>query len=420
MSITERMAAIHIDSAAANNRGDGATAGTAWRDAEELTRRLGRGTAWFRQPTTITYHGNTIDPDAARFDAVIGNNSNLTLQGVASVVASGTLTNFTAFNRTPGSEALNLVEATGLSGGFAAHAGRYMRISGGARAGNGWWIHESFGTSASISTPGTIPFPFISTGFTRATPQAGDPFEIVTYPVVHCADWRFGSGDNQVVFGGAGFNQVNVQDIELDFGGENTGLQHDTGSAISSTVTGVFFRRCNIWTPSIFAGSGFTQFYQCNFRGNTVVLSGLLVRFVACRHKDNTASLAVRGGSNAVLDFDDLFDASAIFCVDRGSVVVGTACIFNRGADRVVLIDPGCQVWLTQVSTEIPALWGTNNPTHGVTVGAGARLIVDAGSSVTVNKTLGAGREMLVGGQDVLYSQINGSITNNGATVAFL
>jgi hypothetical protein len=423
MSITERMAAIHIDPAAANNRGDGSTAGTAWRDCEELTRRLGRGTAVFRQPTIVTYHGNTSSSDAARFDNVlVGKDARLTLQGVATVAASGTLTSFTPFSRTAGAEALNIVGASGLAGGFAAHVGRYMRISSGARAGNGWWIHQSFGATASVTTPGTFVLPH-TTGsglFSRATPQAGDPFEIVTIPSIACGDWSFGSAFNQPFLSGTGLNQVNVQDLELDFGGKIGGGQHDNATTLSvQKETAFYMRRCTVWTGTVFGG-GITQFYQCDFRGNVDVVSGLLARFVAGRHS-SAGTLAVRGGSNAVVDYDDLFDgASGIFAIDQGTIIVGTACIFNKGSDRTVLIDPGCQIWVSAVGDTPATLWGASNPNHGVTIQPGGRLIVDAGATITVNKTLGANREMFVGGQDILYSQINGSITNNAAMVAFL
>lgn len=184
MSITERMSAIHIDPAASNNRGDGSSAGTAWRDCGELVRRLGRGTAWFRQPTTVTLHGSLLSGDYLNLQAAVGVSGNLKVVGVRTSVLTGTFSAKTDF--ATGSQAQQ-VTGTGLG----SHAGKQIEITASGTSSHVGAIAR-IAKSVSGDNVRTTPFAVPKTNGTLQTigvgaailPSVGDSFAVYSLPTL--------------------------------------------------------------------------------------------------------------------------------------------------------------------------------------------------------------------------------------------
>jgi len=90
----------------------------------------------------------------------------------------------------------------------------------------------------------------------------------------------------------------------------------------------------------------------------------------------------------------------------------GVAFWDRSSSDSTIVVPPG-GLWLQQGA--VPD-WGTNNTGHGVKVQSAG--IYSYTTKPTINGTLGAGREALVGGTDKLYSAIPYiEATNNAALV---
>jgi hypothetical protein len=397
--------AWHIDPSAANNRSTGLDASHKIRDCEELERRLGRGTRVIRQPTTITYYGSQPDGDVAVLcNILFGYNATLTLQSTPTVAASGTLTNFTAFNRA--AQTLNIVEDTGLAGGFAAHIGRGMRISSGPRAGTYWILsHDLGGGQAEVSSPGSTVLTGVGGTFTRATPQIGDAYQIVTVASINCGSWSFGDASGQSITTNP--IQIFALDLELNFGNKTTGTTTDSRSGIDTSVP-IAFHRCTFDTVQFnAANNAFAR--QCRVSGYTIAQPAARVSMQAGKHNIHIAAYS---GSYVTLNYDELFDGGAITMLRGGTIEIGTACVFRKAvADNACYIGPGATLVMLP-DHDGTALWGTGSLGHGLTVASGGAVACQGAVMPTINAGLGAGREVLLGGVDMLYSDLPATARN--------
>lgn len=357
----------------------------------ERIRRVGRDCV-VPQPTTINYLGTPSAADAEVMSKMlIGPNATLTLQGTRTVAANGTLTGFTGFNRA--TQTKNSIQDTSID--FSLHVGRLCRIISGARTNVAWIITKDLGShAAEISTPGTTnPASFGS--FTRGTPQIGDTYEIVTLPKVTFGEMSFGQASNQ--YPSTGFGRVIAQDLELDFGNLSTTAFAAGCIADFAKLT---FLRCK-FGPTSFRGSN-VSLYQTYHTGYAFVDQGS-VQFKAGAHSTHVQA---NNGGRASLDFDQLLESGQITGFRGGYIEVGTACVFNKSSDGVG-ISPGCTLLCSPGGDGVTALWGAGNTGRGVNVAAGGSLVWYTGAGgarPTINAGLGLGRELLLGGDDLVWT----------------
>jgi hypothetical protein len=388
-----------IDPVSGNDENTGVDSGHAIKTCAERQRRVG---VEYRAPqaTTITYLSSPPTADVEQFFTSVGFNSNLTVQGTRTVVATGTLTGFTPRNRA--TQTKNVIADTGLSGGFAAHVHRFMKITGGARAGTEWDIARDLGGgSAEITTPGTTSL----TGdgaFTRSTPQAGDTYEIVTVPALQCASWNFFSGSPQPL--SSGFNKVIIQDLELNFGSEFTGTTTDNASTLGGNAY-TTMKTCRVDTPNIQAQV--IRMWQCYCAGHVNVWGASFLRLFAGL---NDSHLDPRNGACVTVDFDHLFEGGAIIPASSfggAYVLIGTACVFNKGtSDQAVVVQSGCTFQLQKLFDDTAALWGTGNTGVGLNIKVNGRFAYQRNAIISVNADLGVGRQMKLNGNVFTYADL--------------
>ncbi len=404
----ERQATWHISALTGSNSNSGIDADHPIRDCEERWRRCGVGYV-VKQPTTIVYHDSPPISDIELFDdLLIGYGGSLTLQGTRTAVATGVLTNFTPYDRA--AQTKNIIEATGLAGGFAAHVGRHARITSGARAGTDFIITKDLGGGrADISTPGASTV-IGSPSFARATPQTGDPFEIVTVPLLRCGIFAFLPGSQQRTAESA-FARVVVTDLELDFGNKTTGATGAVASGIVADFVHVHVARCRLDAVSL--RGGLLYLFQNYHYGYSMVNGGSFVYMWAGAH---TSHVQTNASGYVLLDYDELFQGGAITAARNSTIEIGTACVFDK-AGPAAQVNPGGLIMCTpSFDGAVTALWGTGNAGRGVDVEAGAQLrwySGAGGAKPTVNAGLGLGREILLGGTDMLYADIPATV--NGA-----
>lgn len=402
MSLTEQMPAIHIDPAAANNRGDGTSALTAWRDCEELRRRLGKGSWRFRQPTTIHFHGSPPASDALLIDAVQEYGAHLTIVGDRNFVASGTVATATAFNR--GAQTLDQITSA-IGGGFGPHVGRYLRVSSGPRTGVTCVIGRSpSSNTAELSNPGTT----ASLGtravsgdtyaFTRSMPQAGDAFDIVTLPKIPCGQWTFTPGAPRQL--ATEFGNVAIQDLHLNFGATSAPATTDYTTGIKSEFATVSIMRCVVELAVL--QSSYITFLQTSFSGRTYLAGSGINNFRAGYH---TATHLVVGRSAVAQIYDnEWFENNVITVGQGGNAYIDSACGFRRasGGDALNVNSGGVVV----MPAGNGSFWGTANEGRGIRIASGAHVYFSMADPPTCNAGLGSGREVKIGDVDMLYTDI--------------
>ncbi len=380
-----------IDPVGGNDEASGIDAGHAIKTCAERIRRVGVG-GIVPQATTINYLNSPSASDVEVMSKLlIGVNSTLTLQGTRTVAATGTLTGFTAFNRA--AQTKNSIQDTSID--FSTHVGRLCRITSGARLNVAWIITKDLGShAAEISTPGTTnPASFGS--FARGTPQVGDPYEIVTIPKIAFGEMSFGQAANQ--YPTTGFGRVIAQDLEFDFGNLST---TSFASGCIADFAKLIFVRCK-FGPTSFRGNT-VSLYQTYHTGYAFIDQGS-IQFRAGAHSTHVQA---NNGGRASLDFDQLLEGGQIAGFRGGYIEVGTACAFNKTGDGVG-INPGCTLLCSPAGDTVTALWGTGNTGRGVNAPAGANVIWytgTGGARPTINAGLGLGRELMLGGDDFVWT----------------
>lgn len=406
----------YFNSAAANNRDTGLDAAHPLRDLEELHRRLGRGTWVFKQPTTITIAGSYASTDPLYMPAAYsGDAGQLTIQGAAAtVLATGTISTFTAFNA--GSQALDTITVAWTTGGssFAPYIGKFMRVTSGPRAGVTWLIsRDLLSNTAEITSPG-ISAPLtgglqLAYGFTRTVPVATDPFEIVSLPSAYCGELNFGAATT--IATGSSVSRVLLTGLALHW----TTVTHTIDNFNAPGVTGgavvVNASNCEL--------SCFTSNVAQQFRGIQNAFPdgcALIGQNVAMQ-----ANLHHRAGGTAAHHF---ILSSAIAVISQGELLEGAALTVSGGGRTSLTSmrqfrDSGFGVNL-QTGANVTFgsdVWGTGNPGPGIIINSMSRAQYTSGSPPTINAGLGIGREVRLGDRDVLYADL--PMTSRGASMEF-
>lgn len=341
--------------------------------------------------------GSSPPTDALNMNVGIADGTGLAIRGTPVVQATGTLTGVTVANvgaNTPWS-----IADAGLAGGWAAHVGKLVRITGGARAGNYARVVKDLGAGAARISPfGNVAVGVGVPAFQVVTPVIGDPYEILSPPTVRAGglNFRLLSQSGVVVASSFLRNAVTFDGVTLD---GNTML-----AGVDGRLVPVVFKQ-SIGT-GLYMGSDYVIAGGGGFDGSAAGIGSLV----------NLDGVGVMGNflvyqnASAVALNNTIFQNAALSC--GGTLTVFGLSFFDRAAaNNTLLVNQGgyCRA--------SGATWGTANAGHGVIVTSGSRLSYN--TKPTVNATLGAGREAQVGGTDKLWAAIPYvEATNNAAIVA--
>lgn len=215
---SERQPAWHVNATAANNRDTGVDAAHPVRDFEEITRRLGRGTSYFRQATTITIHGSLNSGDYLNLKAAAREGYLNVVGDRGAALATGTFSDKTDY---VAGSAVQEVVGTGL-GSYVDKQIEITASSTGAHIGAKAFIAKDL-TGGRVRTS-TFMVPL--TNGTRPTstggagnvvlPSVGDSFAVYDLPIVPVGKFQLEPATNvnsQTAGGGAGF--VLLQNMRL-------------------------------------------------------------------------------------------------------------------------------------------------------------------------------------------------------------
>jgi hypothetical protein len=392
-----------------SDRNDGHDSAHALQHWEELYRRWGPR-AYLRDLTcTISCETALASGDYMFLDVVLGNATTITVNGTKTTAGlpSGTLTTYVDVNRTVGAESMPKITDTALgASGFSGSVDKLCKITGGARAGTGFFIVKDLGSkTARISTPVTIDTPLNYLTPTRKVPAVTDPYQVYNLPSIAVGDVHCELGTNKAVVDAVGgyvlFNQLNL-DVRA------SGTLFARGPLFG-------FQECILNQPII--DSDFYQNTNClhlPVAGASWANQGPYGAVAAGATK---GSIAIFGGQFFAIDFDHYLQPSSLISLfNTGSrVLVGSMAIFDGTPSRTLIIEAGTEVQQS-ASGDADALWGTNNNGWGIDC-RGTLTYVNA-TALAVNKGLGAGREVRIGGTDKLWSDLPYFENLNGASVS--
>jgi hypothetical protein len=394
-----------------SNRDTGLDALHPLRDQEEIHRRLGKGTWTLRQPTTITITGASSATDPLYMPQVmLAEGAQLTIQGAtATVLATGTITSFVAFNA--GAQTLDTITVAWTTGGssFAPYERKLMRITGGARAGTAWIINDDLGSStATISNPGTVSAlaspQQAGYGFTRVVPVATDPFEIVSLPSCAAGIFRIESAKKQAASTVLG--SVTMSGLGIAWA-DDVALNYYRSGGIASESVHFNLLRCEI--AGLTSAAPTLRGVQNVFTRGRKVAGGSI--FDANLQTRGTGSASPHfiglGPGISILQSGELFD-DAYIIVAQGAVGWITSARFFNGSNGVTAQAGGVLHFGSDV-------WGTNNAGNGIEVQSLGRAEYTLGAPPTINAGLGPGREVRLGDRNVLYADL--PLTSRGATM---
>lgn len=401
MSITERMPAIYIDPTRPNNRGDGSTLGTAWRDLEELSRRLGRGTAKFRQSSVITIAGTPPTTDVLSLQLATSPNASIRVEGTPTVAGSGTFTAVQGINRAT----QTMQNVTDSSQDFSSHLHQMIVIVGGARAGAYTSIAKNLNspTSSNVRTGRWI-IPDRTNPFNSTTvvPQIGDAYNILTFPTVKLGTVRVESANAT-----PSTNYLNIHNIELDQGLSSARSFECalrvfvTACATRTTTWGdviVNFAGCRIANSSISSG---TTFYA----SSAVLYACVIERAPALSRAD------------LIFDRDTLLQGDLGTHISIGpndSVDIGTACMFDNDHSDSIQVEGTLRSYA--ISDGVDLLWGTGN--SKLYVQSEGKILYE--TKPTINSGQGVGNELRVGQYELTWADVPFHDNDRGGTVAVM
>jgi hypothetical protein len=333
----------------------------------------------------VTYVSNLPSTDVVNYDVAIGPNGSLAIVGTLTVVKSSTFLAVVTQNRgtqTPWS-------GTSTVAFDGTEVGKLIQITGGARAGNNWWVvKDNTGGSLRWTPPGSRS----SFDWAPVTPVAGDPYSVLTPTAITVRTWRFAyTGSDS-----AGSHPVTVDGLSI------AGVT--TSSEIQTVDVQLLVTRCSMSVCQV-----------ARMNGNLCVMYGCLISGVTslgCRFMGGGATGTLSAyGLPTNIDRDFIFQASQLF-VYGGYVSIGLAAFFDKSTTDAVLVYPGGTVESAPFFGGADLIWGTNNTGYGVRVKSGGRLVYT--TKPTINATLGAGRESIVGGNDKQWGSI--PFADSGAT----
>ncbi len=387
-----------IDSATGHNENAG-TALAPLHDDVELYQRWGpdcsiktiRKVTYAQAPTTQT-----------NYDVNIFENASLTIQGTFTIVQADVLiTAVQAQVRTPGAEVRHAITGATLGAGdvgalaiiisgTAGNIGAYAKVL--KDEGGGKVIVSPFGLGDVNAFP----------GFTQVTPVANvDHIEIVTPTTLLVGAIRIKNFSRTP----AAFsvtppaNTVIFDSVTLDgnanFTNFGTGELYNEGLYAQLIRSNLKDIQMNGSSPianvgTYCNGGGLEGVVYVNSDGLGISQSGIL-----------NCSIQINSGGFLSINTDTYFQASGVFPVFGGIVSSGGSSFFDlaTGVAPISILD-GANYGQFGVVPD----WGTNNTGYGIQTDSTSAYVYTTKPSV--NGTLGAGRESLIGGTDKLYAAV--------------
>jgi hypothetical protein len=392
-----------IDSTAPNQEASGLTALTPLQSDVELTRRWGAdGAIQIGTQVTITYA--QAPTTVSNFDVRILDNASVTWLGTPTVNKSGiVLTAVTVQVRTPGAEVpwaitgptLGAVDVGKLAiitaSGTGANVGAYARV-----------LKDNGGGSVRVSPFGSAT---VAGAFTQATPLVGDTISIVTPMTLRIGFFSL-RNDTQLISVAAPTRNVFIFDsITLD-GAVGAGVGIDSG-IVRSENSQVLYMRSILQNLSLTGINSLSNIHrllgggcavQVDIRSNQVIFRQVGVTGIINTYPTSFLTAQV-----------DCYFQNAQLNLNQGACVntQGVAFFDKAAADTCFTLGGGggtgsgtCFVRQTGATAD----WGSGNAGHGLKIQSGSQYIYT--TKPTINGTLGAGREALIGGTDKVYGAV--------------
>ena len=395
----------YCDAVNGNDENGGVDAANALKTPDELQRRWG-GTgrrARLTRALTLTFAQSPTGQTNMVFEVALG--ASFTFVGTPTITKPGTvLSDVQTQVRTAGSELGWAITGPGLD---ATDVGKLVVITASGVGANvdayALVLKDETGGKVRVSPFGT--FDSTTGAFTQRTPQVGDTVEIrtpmtLTVGMIDCYAAAAGSAS-------AGVNRVLFDSLTLDAGGTSDG-------GIYGHKTSIYYAR-SILNGVTWLGEGSGGKAPHFLRGGGVGTGQLFVRSggnSTISQSGCLGSVSVGANGHLAVAADTYFQNCGL-TVARGAFVNSQgAAFFDRSSSdsAFVLLDGG-------VCTQLGAVpdWGTNNTGHGLKVQSGASYTY--ATKPTINGTVGAGREALVGGTDKLWSAIPYVEATNNAMI---
>jgi hypothetical protein len=401
-------------STAGSNDADGATALTPVKTDAEIRRRWGSDVV-LAVPVTITYAESPTT--TTNLDVSYVDGGSLSIIGTPTVSKSGTvLTAVQAQVRTAGAELAWAITAVGLD---ATDIGKLAVITAGTAANIGAYaavLKDEGGGKVRVSPFGKAT---AAGGFTQVTPVIGDTVEIREMATVLKVGFINIRGRSQLnAVASPVQNVVMFDSVTLD-GSVGGGSQ---GGTIRNEHAPVVYARCVLQDLIVATVStNFAKIHQ--FCGGLIVggLGGTDFRGNAQLRQTAMLNVTVSSSSSAcLLAFAaDCYFQNSQFNVNPGCEVATAGIAFFDRASSDSALSLGVAVnggpCIVRHSGATPD-WGAANTGHGIRISAGASYIY--ATKPTINSGLGAGREVLVGGTDKLYSAVPYIEPGNNAMIA--
>lgn len=393
----------YVDPLNGDDANDGATSATALKTDAARQRRWGHPPNRIHIPTTVVYMSSLPDSDPIHYDVELDTGGSLQLEGMPTILYTGTLMGQIATNRA--AQIMQMVSDVNFTA-WGANFGNFLYDSdAGARAVIG---SDTNGVSPNYVRTSTFlqaqivaPFPG-----TVVTPGPNDAYSVLVPPRVLLGRMRIRSSGTSALRAPATadgafiVNNMHIAGLGL-FGLQTVDIQGVWAVALSThfgNVTivgdGLTCRACSLEDVNVRDGSVLeAQACLCwGFFGLTVMDSG-----------------------EATLDLDTLFDSTGGLYVLDGHVVCGTACWFFCTNVGAVQLDRMSRMDVLGMHDTTQLAWGTGNTQAGVLLHSGSYLRwVDAGSLPTVNEGAGTPNEVNFPGANKLWSDMPFVETTSG------
>jgi hypothetical protein len=389
-----------VDSTVANQEGVGSALDPVQSDVE-ITRRWGSdGAIQLAPQVTITYaQAPTV---TSNFDLRILDNAAVTWVGTPTVNKSGIVLTAVAIQvRTAGAEVPWAITGPTLgaadvgklaiitASGTGANVGAYARV-----------LKDNGGGSVRVSPFGTVVAG--SVVFTQITPTIGDTINIVTPMVLRIGFFSL-RNDTQLVPAAAPARNVFIFDsITLD-GAVGAGVGLESG-VVRSENSNVCYIRSILQNLTLTGTNTISNNHRLLGGGANSV--DIKCNQALLRQVGITGTIAVFQASLLALQSDCYFQ-NAQLNVNQGAQVSSQGCAwFDKAvADTALTLGVAANggFGFYRQTGAIPD-WGTANTGHGLVVRSGSSYVYT--TKPTINGTLGAGREALIGGTDKIYGAV--------------
>lgn len=333
----------------------------------------------------IHYLNDVPTSDPFNLDVWIGKDGYINVYGTPVVTRTSTFTAVTALNR----NANQCLEVTDGSFNWSAQIGKQVYIPSGARAGSHAWVAKSISSGvARLSPMDTLPINELHADLisSHVTPVNGDTYQLRTLTqlptglvIINIATSVYSDAQN-----------VNFTDLHL------LGTFGNNGSITSPAFFPIYHSRC--WLDGIVLNGDVHLIQGCRLSTVTILggiatcLSGLVDHYIFTGVSPNIN-----------LDGDILFQGLTASAMQAGYIFLANVAMFDSSSDGMAL-GADSQIITGPFIFGGDLLWGTNNAGHGVSVSYDNKFAYT--TRPTINAGLGMGREVSIGGVEMLWSDV--------------